>query len=44
VKESIRQVLQTSLDKKRAANRQKIVEADAEALMASYKRNSLWGI
>jgi hypothetical protein len=41
---SIRQALKRSYEKKIAAKHQKMAEDDAEALMASYKRNSLWGI
>lgn len=41
---SIRQTLKRTYDKMRAAKSQKMAEEDAEALMESYKRNSLWGI
>ena len=41
---SVRQTMKRSLEKKRAEISQKIVEKDAEALMANYKRNSLWGM
>lgn len=41
---TIRQALKRSYEKMIAAKHQKIAEEDAEALMESYKRNSLWGI